>query len=260
VTDPPADIVWIASYPKSGNTWLRFLLCNLAFGPIDSAAVLNSLAPDLHELQGALQPTGRRLLVKTHFPYSPHLPLQQRTAAAVYIVRDPADVMLSNFHYSRRSERQGALELYVDRYISSGGDPRWLNLGMGTWAQNVLSWVGVRHEQPVLTLRYEDLLQDPFAGAHSLCRFLSLERSPDDIAGAVANSSFERMRDIEAADIRARRTGIFFKPYLEQPINAGLRFMRSGRSGEAAGALSEMQWARFDATFGALRRKLGYGG
>jgi hypothetical protein len=62
------SVVWIASYPKSGNTWLRFLACNLVFGPVDSAARLAQLAPDVHELNGACEIHSPRVLMKTHFP------------------------------------------------------------------------------------------------------------------------------------------------------------------------------------------------
>src|ERR1700691_3950002 len=95
--------VWIASYPKSGNTWVRFLVSHLLFGPLDSAATLNRLVPDIHELGAAVEAPSTPVLMKTHFPYSPALPLAMQTAGAIYVVRDPADVMLSNYYYRKRS-------------------------------------------------------------------------------------------------------------------------------------------------------------
>src|SRR5579884_3895517 len=96
------NVIWLASYPKSGNTWLRFLVCNLVFGLQDSAETLNRLAPDLHELTELPQLPEATVFMKTHFPFSQLMPLADHTAAALYIVRHPADVMLSNFHYARR--------------------------------------------------------------------------------------------------------------------------------------------------------------
>jgi hypothetical protein len=256
-------VVWIASYPKSGNTWLRFLACNLIFGPVDSAEALHRLAPDLHEARGVIEPPKHRLLLKTHFLYSTALPLASNTAAAVYVLRDPADVMLSNFHYAQRSgaaagDKEAALVRYVDAFIAARGDPRWLELGMGTWEDNVRSWLGTKHDFPVLRIRYEDVLIDGVKAAGALCRFLGLAREPLDIEAAVARASFERMREIEEADIRAQRVGIFYKPYLQEPINSGLRFMRSGKIGEAARVLSQIQRQRFDSVFGSMRREFGY--
>jgi aryl sulfotransferase len=264
---PGADktIVWIASYPKSGNTWVRFLVCNLLFGPQESAAALNQLAPDVHELGPHPQPPATPLIMKTHFPFSPLLPLAAHTAAAVYVVRDPADVMLSNFHYSRRSgagagdAEAAALDAYMNQYLDAQGDPRWIRLGMGTWGEHVRSWLTVRRSFPVLSIRYEALSADPQAVARRICAFLGMGRDDAQIAQAVEGASFERLREIEEADIRCQRVGIFYKPYLRQSIDAGLRFMRAGQSGEGSKALSADARRRLVAAFGPLMQELGYG-
>jgi hypothetical protein len=263
VREPTRKIVWIASYPKSGNTWLRFLTCNLLFGPIESAEKLDWLAPDLHELRGTVQLPAQRVMFKTHFPYSPALPLGKFTFAALYIVRDPADVLLSNYHYSKRTGAPGTIDpadfdRYVDDFIATQGDPRWLAMNMGTWEGNVRSWIEATDEFPVLQLRYEDLLADGAAAAAGICRFLGISRTPGQIEAALAGASFERLRAIEESDIRARRHGIFYKPYLQDSITAGLRFMRAGVGGEARRTLSDDQRRRFDAVFGAMRRRLNY--
>ena len=260
---PDKGVVWIASYPKSGNTWIRFLVCNLVFGPLDSAAQLAQLAPDVHELNGVCEIASPRVLMKTHFPYCARLPLASRTAAAIYVVRHPADVMLSNFHYARRRraltpDDGTALERYIDGYIAARGDPRWLELGMGSWEENVRSWVSAGREFPLLRVRYEDLLADGPKAARGLCEFLGIARTDEEIERAAAAASFERLRDIEEEDIREQRVGIFYKPYLQGGIDAGVRFMRAGRSGEGARALTSAQRERFGSAFGALQRELGY--
>jgi 3-methyladenine DNA glycosylase Mpg len=122
----------------------------------------------------------------------------------------------------------------------------------------VRSWIGAEHQFPVLRIRYEDVLADGVKAAGTLCRFLGLARERQDIEAAVARASFERLREIEEADIRAQRVGIFYKPYLQEPINSGLRFMRSGKTGEAARVLSQGQQQRFNSAFGSMRRELGY--
>jgi hypothetical protein len=258
-----ARIVWIASYPKSGNTWLRFLACNLVFGEVDSAATLSRLAPDLHEQDSHFEPPAQLLLMKTHFPYSSDLRFASLTAAAIYILRDPADVMLSNFHYGMRSgamagDAAALFERYVDAFIEARGDPRWIKLGMGSWEDNVRSWLRPGQAFPVLRLRYEDLLADGLTAAAQLCRCLGITRSAEQQRLALGAASFGRMREIEEADIRARRVGIFYKPYLQQPIDAGLRFMRSGASGAGERALSDVQRRRFNKAFGRMRQDLGY--
>lgn len=258
-------IIWIASYPKSGNTWLRFMACNLVFGRQDSASALARLAPDVHELAGPFAIPTQTQLLKTHFPCSERLqPLMACTAGAIHVVRHPADVMVSNFHYARRrsgagsQQQPGEFAAYVDRFIEHRGDPHWSTLGMGSWEQSVRSWRRPDLPFPVLQLRYEDMLAAPVEGARRLSGFLGIVASDERLRQAVADSSFERMREIEEADIRERREGIFYKPYLEQPIHAGLRFMRGGRSGESAEVLSAAQRQQFAQALGPAMREAGY--
>ena len=256
-------VIWLASYPKSGNTWIRFLACNLVVGPIDSAAALNHLAPDVHELGPHPEPPRQTVFFKTHFLSSAALPLGRHSMAAIYVVRDPADVMVSNYHYALRrgavpDQTPDSFSKYVDSYIASGGDPRWIELGMGTWQDNVLSWRAFGERLPLLWVRYEDLQGKPAAVAASLCTFLGLKRSAQEIERAVEGASFERMRAIEETDIATQRVGIFYKPHLAGRIGTGVRFMRHGKSGEAKGLLSDQQWERFNQRFGMLRTSLGY--
>jgi hypothetical protein len=255
-------IVWIVSYPKSGNTWVRFLICNLVFGLQESAAALNTLAPDIHELGELPGPPATPAFFKTHFPFTAALPWTRYTAGAVYVVCDPADVMLSNFHYSQRrdgaADTEEARRAYIDAYLATRGDPRWRDLGMGTWDEHVRSWLQTPHDFPVLPLRYEDLLSDCGQAARRLCAFLGLNRTPEEIERAVEGASFRRMREIEEADIRGERVGIFYKPYLRHRIEAGVRFMRQGAAGEAAAVLAAGERQRVRVTFEPLMSALGY--
>lgn len=260
---PPAtrDIVWIASYPKSGNTWVRFMACNLLFGRQESAATLAQLIPDIHELGAqSLAPPG---LVKTHFAYSPDLPDAHRTAACIYVVRHPADVLVANFHYSLRSAAvpdspRAAFDRYVDDFLAHRGEPRWIQLAMGSWDDNVRSWLAVRHPFPVYVLKYEDLQTNPRYACELLSKLLKPDSSAQQIDAAVANASFERMREIEERDIRERRVGIFYKPYLQGSISSGRRFMRRGVAGEGARTLTGSQRERLLQVFGPLLNELNY--
>ena len=264
MSDQARNIVWIASYPKSGNTWVRFLACNLLYGPQESASSLNHLVPDIHELGEQLP----RLaigggLLKTHFVCSPRLPLLNRTAGAIYVVREPGDVLASNYHYSRRSSAESTdskeeFERYFESFVLNRGDARWTGLGMGGWDENVLSWLGVLHPFPVVAVRYEDLARDPRSVCRTLAQLLKPETSAAEIDRVVESCSFQRMREVEEADIRARRVGIFYKPYLQSAIDSGARFMRRGAVGEAESRLLPEQRARLRDTFAPLLSQLGY--
>ncbi len=256
-------IVWIASYPKSGNTWVRFLVCNLLHGRQDSATAVAEWVPDVHELAETADGEPPAGLLKTHFAYSPALPYAAHTAAAIYVVRDPTDVLVSNFFYSKRSEQSSdvspaALARYADGFIGHRGDPRWLEAGMGSWEDNVVSWLNTPLPFPVLRIRYEDMVDDPLTAARAIAQLLEAGRSDAEIKQAVQNSSFQRMREIERADIQGKRVGIFYKPYLQASIEAGSRFMRRGLVGDGAARLSGEQRVRLRAAFAPLLRDLGY--
>jgi hypothetical protein len=238
------------------------MACNLIFGRQESSEALNALAPDLHEF-GAQRLGSYSGLVKTHFPYSSALPLADRTAGAIYVVRRPADVLVSNFHYGRRSagtaeESRDAFDRYVESFLKNRGDPRWIEFGMGSWEDNVRGWLAARQILPVALIRYEELSADPKQSCAMLSQFLKLDRSDQHIDQAVANSSFDRLREIEAADIREQRLGIFYKPYLQPAINSGLRFMRSGAVGDGDRLLTSDQRIRVAKAFEELTAQLGY--
>jgi hypothetical protein len=262
VSQRPRNLTWIASYPKSGNTWVRFLACNLLYGRQESAAILNDRAPDVHEMGQRMASVGYAGLAKTHFAFSPQMPFADATAAAIYIVRDPADVLVSNFHYAQRSGVEGAeasaFDRYVDTFLESRGDPRWIQMGMGSWEGNVRSWLETRHPFPLLPLKYEEMTAAPEKGCEALARLLRPASSAEEVREAVLNSSFERMRQIEEADIEAKQFGIFYKPYLQSVIDSGRRFMRSGKVGDGAARLSAQQRAAVRSVFGPLLRQLGY--
>lgn len=256
-------VTWIASYPKSGNTWMRFLAANLLFGPQESASALVRLVPDLHEMGPGPTAPSEPTLIKTHFACSPALPMVACTSAALYIVRHPADVMVSNFHYARRSgslasDAEAAWSRYVDEFIAHRGDPRWLRLGMGSWEQNVASWLRPDLPFRVVLVRYEDLLANPSAAARELASLVRPAATAEEIEQAIAGASFQRMREIEEADIRAQKVGIFYKPYLQGVIDSGVRFMRGGRAGDAQAMLSAAQRARFADAFGPVMQALEY--
>jgi hypothetical protein len=255
------NIVWIASYPKSGNTWVRFMACNLLYGRQESASTLNLHAPDVHEVGANLN--GHAGLAKTHFIYSARLPLVEKTVAAIYVVREPADVLLSNFYYAQRSagrsdDTRDAFDRYFDAFILNRGDPRWSQSGMGSWEDNVRSWLVAGQSFPVLTIRYEDLSTDPRGVCAMMAQMLRPGISALEIDAAVADSSFQRMREIEDADIREKRIGIFYKPYLQASIESGKRFMRRGVVGDGTRRLAPDQRTRLYEAFAPLLVELGY--
>ncbi len=179
----PDDIL-LASYPKSGHTWLRFLIANLIH-PDRKVGLGN-----LHQL--VLDP---EVSVKRDFDRAPrprfiksHSSFDPRYRRVIYMVRDPRDVALLQYHdlhTLRRIDNEFPLETLIGQFLIGE-----LNRDPGSWGDNVGSWLAARSGHPgFLLLRNEDLLADT---AHELTRvaeFAGLSATPARILQAVERSS-----------------------------------------------------------------------
>src|SRR5262245_64756041 len=95
-----AKIVWLASYPKSGNTWVRFLLANLMVGDVTASEQVKIQIPDIHEgITGQHLFGGHTTIIKTHWKFWTGFPLREDTIGAIYVLRHPIDVLESNQNY-----------------------------------------------------------------------------------------------------------------------------------------------------------------
>ena len=262
-------IVWLASYPKSGNTWLRFLLGHLLGGPIERSDELAARIADAHKIRdwGALE-AGRVHYVKTHWAFD-QIRVAHRCEAAVQIVRNPFDVLAANFNFyllTSASEIEAAdraaferlRRSYVERFIQWRGDLRWLPLGAGSWSQHVRSWIAAEDRLDVLRLRYEDLLADPAPEVARLVGFLGLEADAARIADAIAGASFGALRALEEREIVARQSGLFWRESYGAGHARGHRFINRGGAGFGRDLLTEGERARLAATFRAELELLGY--
>src|SRR5262245_12526704 len=97
-----ARIVWIASYPRSGNTWLRFLLTGaIRRAEIESSAQVSAVIPDIHQaIVGAHLWRQGVSLIKTHWAFKADFPLREDTIGVVHLVRHPVEALESNQNYS----------------------------------------------------------------------------------------------------------------------------------------------------------------
>ena len=273
------SIIWLASYPKSGNTWLRAVLTaylrndgepapiNALVGPsiatsrelFDDVVGLPSsdltveevlrLRPLLHErLAAELEPPA---FVKVHdacvrTAAGPLFP-RAATKGAVYLVRNPLDVAVSYAHH-----QQWSVERTVEEMNRSGAGcalrPRRIHDSfpdaMLSWSANVTSWVDA--EAPVHVARYEDFLADPVESFGAVVRFAGLEWSASRLARAVEHARFERLRAQEERD--------GFR--LRQPTAPS--FFRSGRRGEWRTALTPRQVGALVEAHGPVMERFGY--
>jgi hypothetical protein len=187
------DDTFLVSYPRSGNTWTRFLIANLVY-PQRNVSFLNieELIPDSSSQSNrALKRTPRPRIIKTH-QYFDH-----RYPKTIYIVRDPRDVVLSYYDFQRKYrqiEDGYPLERYVDEFVSG----RLSSADWGTWGENVASWIYTRGKRKeFLLLRYEDMIKNTLSELSRVAPFLGIDPDPARLRRAVELSSADRMRELE---------------------------------------------------------------
>jgi len=210
-------LAWLASYPKSGNTWTRILLASYLrdrqvelrmaqLGRLDDAV------PDLVNVlrTGRMLPVDQAqpLTVKTHFlpGLSIHRPYRDATTKVIYLVRDPRDVIPSAERMLHVSPDKRSA--YAKHFIDNRGLVPWQRMGYGLWTESVREWTSperLRQYFPnaeLLVVRYEDLKQDTVGSLHKIVDFLGFdsEIDADRLARAVQNSTLDRMRDAERRD------------------------------------------------------------
>lgn len=211
-----ADDVLLASFPKSGNTWVRFLWANVvALEELDGREV------DFHALEGRLgseydtlsygTPGLGRLprLVKTHRRYDGRAFGANRS---VYLHRHPGDVVLSYFDYLAARRGHGDAPGELSAFLRSD------RFGVPAWCRHVRGWIG----EATAVLSYEELKRDAAAALGRVLAELGTGDVPEaTLREAARRSSFSRLRELE--EERGRPRDDEFEP--------GYRFMRRGRLG-----------------------------
>jgi hypothetical protein len=271
-------IVWLASYPKSGNTWMRAFLHNLMRDPPEGydinrmgefslsdstafwyRAALKDKDPETwtrEDVAGArnlaqqimTQATPDNVFVKTHNALVNYLgkPLicPEWTAGAIYIVRNPLDVVISLAdHYGQT----------IDETIKNMADPGNITIANkdivyevhSSWSLHVQSWT----TQPgpwVHVVRYEDMLRDPRKAFGKVAGFLGLKPPPARIDRAIKRSSFETLRKQESE-----------KGFRETSPKA-TRFFRVGKAGQWRDSLTEPQIEAIVAVHKEQMQRFGY--
>lgn len=269
---------WLASYPKSGNTWMRAFLTAYRTGTADINALeggggitsrqvfedymgvtssemrfdeLLRLRSHFHRLLATSAPDPQ--FAKTHdaFQQSPGgwaLFPAASSSGCIYIFRNPLDVAVSYAHHEGQS---------IDWAIDRMADPDarlagWRNRvspnlpeTLSTWSDHVTSWLD-QTLIPVHRVSYEAMIRDPRTAFTGVLRFAGLEVEDSRLDGAIAASRFDALRDQEAVAGFSEKTQV------------SPSFFRQGRAGGWREVLTEAQVSRLVASHGPVMARLGY--
>jgi hypothetical protein len=274
-------IMWIVSYPRSGNTWTRLFLNRLS--RILSGQAVSPDLNDINELGGweissplyaemlgkpvtsatwqeivAVRPRVQsqiaararsRLFLKTHLALlivanAPSINLDV-TAGAIYVVRNPLDVAVSLApHYGVTIDE--AIEFMAKSDYHSMASEAGVSEMIGSWSRNVSTWTKKR-ERIILVVRYEDMLAKPLVTFASIARHAGFRPTPKQLRQAIELSSFQRLRLQEEQD-----------GFPERSRRATDRFFRAGAVGGWKTHLTDDQVARIIGAHKSEMKRFGY--
>lgn len=239
------DDVFLVSYPKSGNTWVRFLIANLLHER-ETVTFLNveRYLPSIYILPDRkLRAIPRPRVLKSHECFHP------RYRNVIYIVRDPRDVAVSYYHYNIKKRLLApdcTLEQYMPHYLADDLDMR-----CGPWGDHVMSWMSMRESRDkFVLLRYEDMIADAEAALTRVAQFLTIDASAERLKHAVELSSAGRMRDLE----KKQGDQWVFTKGMRQDIP----FIRSAKSGGWRTSLPQSCVDQIEAAWGKVMQQVGY--
>ena len=197
-------IIWIASYPKSGSTWVRSLLSAYLYShngifnfdllkkiqQFPSPMFLEPFLKDLSDpkkvsnywiaSQDKINLENNNIFLKTHsslctFENNPFTN-KRNTKAAIYIVRDPRNVITSFSHHNSLSISDAFDFLTNSNQLSVRGEwgSKYFGIAtmLGSWSDHLKSWENLNFA-PILIVRYEDLINDIKKTFMSILNFLS---------------------------------------------------------------------------------------
>lgn len=273
-------IIWLASFPKSGNTWFRIFLTNLlqdgespadinalestpiascrqlfdeavGFNSADlTAAEIDRLRPEVYEHLAAT--SEETLFMKVHDAYTAAdadtmlFPVGA-SKGAIYFIRNPLDVAVSYAHHSHISCTKAVAGMGSDKTVFCDHVDRQhsqLRQKLLSWSNHVRSWVD--GPLPVCVLRYEDMQDRPLETFERAVRFAGLQHSPEQIRKAITFSSFDELQRQEKE-----------KGFKERSIG-NENFFRTGIKGGWRGKLSSEDAGKVVRDHAEIMHRFGY--
>ena len=231
----PSDI-FTASYPRSGSTWLRFILAEILAGQSSGFKGVNLLSPDVgqHSRAQALLPGDGRL-IKTHELYRPSY------KKAIYLARDPRDVLFSEYAYeSALGVIDGDFDVFLNAFLRKGVNP------FGLWTDHVNTWLDAAdsNQCELLVVRFEEMRRDTERSLKQIMDFMNVPVEQSTIRKAIENNSLEQMKAKEKIT--------------PQRASAKGRFIGSGSVQGWKQKLSVPQLQLIDQYAGRAMSRLGY--
>jgi len=227
----------VVSYPKSGNTWMRFLIFSYLLDRQGTFEEVEQGMPYVPQdwYYGKTSPP---IVLKSHNSWP------QKYGKVLYMVRDPRDVVISFYYwhiktglFEKPEYRDWTIEEYISRFM--GDNFVWKT----PWDKHVMDWFEHRDEltDGFLLVKYEDLLDNTLEQMHKVVVFLGMEWNQQKAERAIENCSISKMQKIE----KSREKDL-------------IAFARKGTAGQWRDLFSLDTAMLFSKRFGPTMRKFGY--
>lgn len=245
------DDVFLVGHPKSGNTWLAYMLAVLFRGDREHAiniANIGDYAPTIHAHDFVIRKHGHLPSPRVFRNEGPLYPdLYPR---AIYIVRDPRAVLLSYYHHCVHDtgESDWPIGDFVDEMLEHGCIRR-LEPIVTRWDSQVEDWHKRSQTQRVTIVRYEDLKADRRAVLARLAAFTGFECDDDTLDFAAGRGDFNSMRSEEQT--------YGAESYAGEKGSKGF-FVRKGKIDSWREEMPAEVSERIEQAFGPTMQRLGY--
>ena len=226
-------IIWLASYPKSGNTWIRIFLDTLLFSqsnkevdinfnsidqfPLrknlkdltDNVNDINEFAKNCITAQEVLNLDAKIKIFKTHNAFwkqnntNYSFTNEENTLGVIYIVRDPRNIITSVLNYFNKKNYEEALEFMNDKIKILGGSENEFGVPtiISSWSNHYNSWK--KFKKNYLLIKYENLLENPQQEFMKITNFLSsiggFKFNEDKIFEIIEKTKFDKLSAQESA-------------------------------------------------------------
>lgn len=230
---------FLASYPKSGNTWVKFMLSQLMIGKeldFDHVEDLIPMVGDQNSAPVLLSNGGK--IIKTHEPY------MKSYKQAIYIIRDGRDVAVSYYyHQLREGMFKGTFSEFLTQFIKGKVD------GYSCWKNHVLTWMAapIQEDNGLLIIKYEDMLSNPFNTLGNILGFLKVPIEDKEIQSAIESNTKEKMRQKEHTS-----------SIISKSKRKDISFVRSGVQGDWKDTFSNDDIKKFNDFAGDILVRFGY--
>jgi len=215
-------IVWLASYPKSGNTWVRCFLDAYFLGDVDLNELLTTVSDDLaaahqigdgsditehrFEIQQLTRPMSllrqvKQYLIKTHnanlLINGSELIPEVLTKATIVLIRDPRDILPSFSKHMGVDLDQG-LEWLQDKYRMLGGNAKTIDF-ISSWKDHTKSWLNCDTHN-IKYFLYEDLQKEPVKYFSKILEHAGIEPDEARVIKALEMVKLDRLKQKESKD------------------------------------------------------------